>query len=247
MVNRLKAAGIEDAELCLHFLRQENKCTSENIDRLIHGEPIQYILDEWEFYGLPMAMREGVLIARPDTEILVEAAIDFLKTRPSPTFLDLGCGSGAITVAVQKHTGAQAIALDKNPLAVALTRDNAAKNGVEPTVIEGDIFTYTPPLVDAVLSNPPYLDGQEMGELSPQVEREPSLALYGGEDGLDYYRAIAPRYAPYIKAGGALMLEIGYRQGAAVAAICEAAGYQDIKIVKDYGGNDRVVICRRTL
>ena len=247
MVNRLKAAGIEDAELCLRFLEQDGKLTDENIDRLITGQPIQYILGNWEFYGLPMTMRPGVLIARPDTEILVDTAIDFLKSRTDPVFLDLGCGSGAITVAVMKHTPARGLALDKNPLAVALTKENAVRNGVTPEVIEGDLFSFVPPSVDAVLANPPYLDGQEMGELSIQVQNEPTSALFGGEDGLDYYRHIAPAYAPYIKPGGALIFEIGYKQGAAVAAICEAAGYQEIQILKDYSGLDRVVFCRRNI
>ena len=245
MVSRLKAAGIEDAELAVRFLREDGKCTEENIQRLIGGEPLQYILENWEFYGLPMRVRKGVLIPRPDTEILVDTAIDFLKTRENPTFLDLGCGSGAITIAVMKHTAAHGIALDKNPLAVALTKENAQINCVSPQVLEGDLFDFTPPIVDAVISNPPYLDGQEMTELSVQVQKEPTTALFGGEDGLDYYRFIAPTYAPFIKPGGALILEIGYAQGAAVAAICEAAGYREIKIIKDYGGNDRVVCCRR--
>lgn len=245
MVNRLKAAGVEDAELALRFLREDGKCTEENIQRLIDGEPLQYILENWEFYGLPMQVRKGVLIPRPDTEILVDTAIAFLKTRTDPVFLDLGCGSGAITVATAKHTGARAISLDNNPLAVALTKENAHVNGVDVQVIEGDLFSFTPPPVDAVISNPPYLDGQEMTELSVQVQKEPVSALFGGEDGLDYYRFIAPTYAPFLKAGGALIFEIGYRQGAAVAAICEAAGYRDIQIIKDYGGNDRVVYCRR--
>ena len=245
MVNRLKAAGVEDAELALRFLREDGKCTEENVQRLIDGEPLQYILENWEFYGLPMQVRKGVLIPRPDTEILVDTAIAFLKTRTDPVFLDLGCGSGAITVATAKHTGARAVALDNNPLAVALTRENAKLCGVDVQVIEGDLFSFTPPPVDAVISNPPYLDGQEMTELSVQVQKEPVSALFGGEDGLDYYRFIAPTYAPFLKAGGALIFEIGYRQGAAVAAICEAAGYRDIQIIKDYGGNDRVVYCRR--
>lgn len=245
MVNRLKAAGVEDAELAVRFLKEDGKYNEEAIDRLIAGEPIQYILNCWEFYGLPMQMRPGVLIARPDTEILVDTAIDFLKTRTSPVFLDLGCGSGAITVALMKHTQARGIAVDKNPLAVALTKENARRNDVSPTVIEGDMLTFTPPAIDAVISNPPYLDAQEMRELSVQVMHEPETALYGGEDGLDFYRHIAPAYAPALKPGGALIFEIGFSQGAAVAAICEAAGYTDTKIIKDYGGNDRVVFCRR--
>ena len=245
MVNRLRAAGVEDAELAVRFLVQDGKCTEENIQRLIDGEPLQYILENWEFYGLPMRVRKGVLIPRPDTEILVDTAIAFLKTRTDPIFLDLGCGSGAITVAVMKHTGASAVALDQNPLAVALTKENAALNGVAPQAMEGDLFAFTPPPVDAILSNPPYLTEQEMTQLSVQVQKEPVSALFGGKDGLDYYRFIAPTYAPFLKTGGALILEIGYAQGAAVATVCEEAGYHHVQIIKDYGGNDRVVFCRR--
>ncbi len=247
MVNRLKAAGIEDAALVVRFLEQEGKLDEAHITRILNGQPIQYLLDTWEFYGLPMKMRPGVLIARPDTEILVDTAIDFLKTRTDPVFADLGCGSGAITLAVMKHAQAAALAVDNNPLAIALTKENAAANGLQPTVIEADLFGYeqTMPPVDAILSNPPYLDSREMGELSPQVQQEPQTALFGGEDGLDFYRYIAPRYRRCLKEGGALIFEIGYRQGAAVAAICQGSGYHDIQIRKDYGGNDRVVFCRR--
>ena len=248
MVTKLRAAGVEDPELCVRFLREDGKLTQENINRLIHGEPIQYILGNWEFYGMTLAMHQNVLIPRPDTEILVDTAIAFLKSRTSPTFLDLGCGSGAITLAVMKHSGAQGTALDKNPDAVALTKQNAKINQLQPTVLAGDLFEPPDlPQFDAILSNPPYLDGKDMQELSAQVQKEPETALYGGEDGLDYYRFIAPHYASYLKAGGALIFEIGHTQAKAVAAIVEAAGYEDIQIHKDYGGNDRVVFCRRKL
>ena len=248
MVTKLRAAGVEDPELCVKFLREDGKLTQANINRLIQGEPIQYVLGSWEFYGMPLAMHPHVLIPRPDTEILVEVAVNFLKSRTAPTFLDLGCGSGAITLAVMKHSGAAGTALDKNPDAVALTKQNATLNQLQPAVLSGDLFS--PPALpkfDAVLSNPPYLDRQDMQEISVQVQQEPETALYGGEDGLDYYRFIAPHYAPHIKAGGALIFEIGNTQAAAVSQIVEAAGYHDIKIYKDYGGNDRVVFCRRNV
>lgn len=248
MVNQLRAAGVEDPELCVRFLEQDGKLTQENINRLMDGEPIQYVLGNWEFYDMTLTMHPNVLIPRPDTEILVDTAIAFLKSRTNPTFLDLGCGSGAITLSVMKHSGAQGTALDKNPDAVALTKQNATLNQLQPTVLSGDLFNPPAlPLFDAILSNPPYLDKRDMQELSVQVQNEPETALYGGEDGLDYYRFIAPHYASYLKAGGALIFEIGHTQAKAVAAIVEAAGYVDIQIYKDYGGNDRVVFCRRNV
>lgn len=248
MVNKLRAAGVEDPELCVRFLEQDGKLTPENVERLIHGEPIQYVLGNWEFYGLPLTMHKNVLIPRPDTEILVDAAAAFLKTRNDPTFLDLGCGSGAITLAVMKECGARGTALDKNPDAVALTKQNALQNNLNPTVLAGDLFDPPDlPQFDAILSNPPYLDRRDIQELSVQVQNEPETALYGGEDGLDYYRFIAPHYAPHLKAGGALILEIGHTQAEAVTDIVKAAGYVDIQIHKDYGGNDRVVFCRRNV
>lgn len=248
MVNKLRAAGVEDPELCVKFLQEDGKLTPENINRLIDGEPIQYILGSWEFYGMTLAMHPNVLIPRPDTEILVDTAIAFLKSRTNPTFLDLGCGSGAITLSVMKQSGALGTALDKNPDAVALTKQNATNNQLQPTVLLGDLFDPPDlPAFDAILSNPPYLDKQDMQELSVQVRQEPETALYGGEDGLDYYRFIAPHYAPYLKAGGALIFEIGHTQAGAVAEIVKAAGYDNIQIYKDYGGNDRVVFCRRNV
>ncbi len=242
---RLKQAGVEDPRLCAKILREENLACEASVTALIDGEPIQYLVENWEFYGLPMRMKRGVLIARPDTEILVEKAIEFLKTRTNPTFIDLGCGSGAITVAVMKHTGAQGVALDQNPLALALTKENAEKNGVTPLIVERDMLCPPNGEFDAVISNPPYLTAQEMSELSPQVKKEPTEALFGGEDGLDFYRAIIPLYYKKIKSGGALLLEIGYQQGQAVAGLCREAGYTDIEILQDYSHNDRVVFCRR--
>ena len=242
MVNQLRTAGVEDPELCVRFLEQDGKLTRENINRLMDGEPIQYILGSWEFYGMPLTMHPNVLIPRPDTETVVDTAIAFLKSRTNPTFLDLGCGSGAITLAVMKHSGAQGTALDKNPDAVALTKQNATLNQLQPTVLSGDLFD--PPALpefDAILSNPPYLDKRDMQELSVQVQNEPETALYGGEDGLDCYRAIVKLWLSVLSDNGLLIMEVGEEQAADVIGMMEAAGLRNCGAARDTAGTERVV------
>lgn len=201
--------------------------------------PLQYIFGEWDFMGLRFKTREGVLIPRADTETLVEEALKVFGKGSS--ILDLCCGSGCIGISMAVLGGCRVTALDKSPDAVKLTKENAALHGADIRVIEADLFDN--PLkekFDGILCNPPYLTSEDMGNLQKEVGFEPQTALFGGEDGLTFYRHITESYAPLINAGGRMFFEIGCTQGKAVADMMKEK-YKNVKVIKDPGGNDRVV------
>lgn len=228
------------------------------LERRLNGEPLQYLLGEWEFYGLPFKVGEGVLIPRPDTEVLVETVLDrFMKLgKLDPEIVDLCSGSGCIAVAIQKNLPKSKVtAVELSSDAFPYLTENIRRNGVNVKTMKGDVLNgellnnFADPedhgefrKIDCIVSNPPYLTEKEMGELSPEVKCEPETALYGGADGLKFYRVIACLWKEILREGGLLAFEIGYEQGEAVSDILEKSGYTDIKVIKDLGGNDRVVI-----
>lgn len=228
------------------------------LERRLNGEPLQYLLGEWEFYGLPFKVGKGVLIPRPDTEVLVETVLDrFMKLgKLDPEIVDLCSGSGSIAVAIQKNLPKSKVtAVELSSDAFPYLTENIRRNGVNVKIMKGDVLNgellnnFADPedhgefrKIDCIVSNPPYLTEKEMGELSPEVKCEPETALYGGADGLKFYRVIACLWKEILREGGLLAFEIGYEQGEAVSDILEKSGYTDIKIIKDLGGNDRVVI-----
>lgn len=207
-------------------------------------QPLQYLLGEQWFYGLPYHVDSRVLIPRQETESLCELGIAYLKKLPAPAALDLCTGSGAIAVTLKHQCPhARVSAADLSPDALCVARENARHHSAEITFYEGDLFA---PLAgrcfDLILSNPPYIESDECLTLQEEVRREPIMALDGGEDGLDFYRRIALEAHTHLNPGGMLAMEIGYRQAEAVAALLEAAGaYKDIAVVKDLYGLDRIV------
>ena len=218
------------------------------VARRLTREPLQYILGEWEFYGCTFTVTPDCLIPRPDTEILVEAAIRALPKEAR--IADLCTGSGCIAVATLVHRpDVTADALELYPNTLALATENAARGGVSArfTPIKGDLLGNGVDLLssrapyDAILSNPPYIPTADIAALAPEVHREPFAALDGGDDGLLFYRAILRDYAPLVKPGGCILLEIGYDQADALRAL--AAEYlpnATVEILRDLGGNDRV-------
>ena len=218
------------------------------VARRLTREPLQYILGEWEFYGCTFTVTPDCLIPRPDTEILVEAAIRALPKEAR--IADLCTGSGCIAVATLVHRpDVTADALELYPNTLALATENAARGGVSArfTPIKGDLLGNGVDLLsarapyDAILSKPPYIPTAEIAALAPEVHREPFAALDGGDDGLLFYRAILRDYAPLVKPGGCILLEIGYGQADALRAL--AAEYlpnATVEILRDLGGNDRV-------
>lgn len=216
----------------------------ELVRRRLSREPLQYLLGRWEFFGRDFAVGEGVLIPRPDTEVLAEQVLAFLKGRQVPRVLELCGGSGclAATVALE-HPGAEVWSVEKSPGAFEYLNRNcrALESGVrcilgdalDAQVVEGDF--------DCILSNPPYLTRRDMAELSPEVRHEPEMALYGQEDGLFFYRELTRIWKNRLKPGGMLAYEIGMGQEKAVAQILRTNGLKCICQTRDYSGIIRVL------
>ena len=217
----------------------------EAVRRRVTGEPLQYIFGKWEFYGYPFYVGKGVLIPRPETELLVDIAVKRLNS--GSTVLDLCSGSGCIPVSVALKTGARCFAVELHEEAFSYLERNIGLNGadvaaVRADALDGSLFPGT--VFDAVLSNPPYLTGSEMRSLMREVRHEPGTALYGGEDGLDFYRKMIPAWAGRIAQGGFFAVETGDAQCSAVSEIMRDAGLMP-ETVKDCAGFDRVVVGER--
>lgn len=209
-------------------------------DRRAAREPLQYILGETEFMGLTFHVEPGVLIPRADTEILVEKALAWMK--PGARVLDIGTGSGAIAVSLAKlGRQAQVTAVDVSNRALEIARRNAERNGAAVEFVKSDCFSALKGRkYDMIVSNPPYISEDEMRGLMPEVTREPELALFGGADGLDFYRRISREAPEYLNEGGCLLFEIGWLQKDAVSALVKAHIGEPFAL-RDYGQNWRVV------
>ena len=203
-------------------------------------EPMQYILGSAGFMGLDFHVEPGVLCPRPDTEILCEEALRRLK--PGARVLDIGTGSGAIAVSLAKlGKDVSVTAVDISDTALAVAKDNAERNGAQVRFVRSDCFAALEgETFDMIVSNPPYINSMEMAELMPEVRREPELALFGGEDGLDFYRRISREAGAYLNEGGCLIFEIGWQQKDAVSDLLRAHIGEPFAL-KDYGDNWRVV------
>lgn len=219
--------------------------------RRCKGEPLQYLLGEWEFWGYPFRVGEGVLIPRPDTETLIEDVLGICRRNGlvSPKIADLCSGSGCIAVTLKKELPrADVCAVELSEAALPYLRDNVKRNNADVRVIAADVLSeQTRQLVgetDIIVSNPPYLTADEMAELSPEVLREPSMALYGGADGLDFYRALTKMWKKSLKKGGFLCYEFGMDQHEAVGRILGENGFTDMKFSRDGGGIIRTVSAR---
>ena len=222
--------------------------------RIAKGEPVQYALGEADFCGLALNVEPGVLIPRSETEELVEwAANTFKATRAGGTgnVLDIGTGSGCIGLAVAARVKDAKVTLaDLSQKALNVAKQNTALNHLTGRVrcLQADATKPAPAFLgkfDMIVSNPPYITGQEMKELPGSVaDYEPHMALYGGEDGLDFYRAIAENYTPALKPGGYLALEFGMGQGDDVCRILTEHGYTILERSRDYNDRERAVLAR---
>lgn len=210
------------------------------LDRRLAHDPLQYILGTVEFMGLTLSVTPDALIPRYDTEILCEEALR--RARRDMRVLDLCTGTGAIALTLKKHANCQVFASDISEKALALAQKNAQRNALDVTFRQGDLFApFHGEIFDMIVSNPPYISAADMLTLSPEVLREPHLALEGGEDGLIFYRRIAADAPRHLAPGGWLLFEIGYDQGAPVSALLEK-DFEGIQVVKDLNGLDRVVL-----
>lgn len=206
--------------------------------------PLQYILGKWDFYGRPYKVGPGVLIPRPDTETVIEVCLDIIDKKKPSDVLDLCAGTGCIGITIAcERKNSNVTLVEKYEEAARYIKENIKNADGNANILMGDVFESigADKKYDLIVSNPPYINEKDMGNLQPEVEFEPPTALYGGEDGLMFYRAIASNYRDSLKSGGSLVFEIGYDQGEAVKDILLALGFKNVKIKKDYSENDRVV------
>lgn len=213
------------------------------------GYPISYITGVKEFYGRDFSVQEEILIPRPETEHLIEFIVDWAKTHPVETIIDIGAGSGAIGITLGLELAeTRVFATDISKMAVYMATENAKNHHLmRYLVLLGNLDEPLTTLelqgkVDVLVSNPPYIPKREIDDLMVDVRNfEPHLALDGGEDGLDFYRALVKISKEYLRPGGLLAFEIGADQGQAVAGLLLEAGYQSVAIHPDLAGLDRVV------
>ena len=253
IAKQLQAIAGEDAQLEATFLLRslgfhspyqeltetDAKALDPLIERRLSGEPLPYILGEWEFYGLPFYVDESVLIPRPDTECLVEAALKELSPDRNQV-LDLCCGSGCIGVALAVRGGAKVTAADISANALDMTERNARRNGVSVELIRSDFLDEIEGPFDVIACNPPYLSMEDMENRDATLRHEPELALYGGFDGLAFYHRLAKEYKRVLKPDGTLLMEIGMTQKDAVTEL-----FPDAQCLLDYAGRPRVLVVHR--
>lgn len=210
------------------------------------GEPLQYILGKWSFMGFDFCVGKGVLIPRDDTEVVLQLCIDFLSGRQHKRTLDLCAGSGAIAVSLDKICGADITAVELSAAALLYLYKNIKLNGSSAKIFEGDIFNchseFDDESFDLIVSNPPYIQSDEIAELQTEVQFEPKIALDGGTDGLKFYRTIVNHWSSKLKAGGALAFELGENQSEYVENLMLNAGFGNIKTELDLGGTIRAII-----
>lgn len=215
--------------------------------RRIKGEPLQYILGEWDFFGLTFRVGEGVLIPRPETELLVEKVLEELKK--GGTVIDLCSGSGCIPIAISKKSGASCYGIEISEKALEYFKENIVLNNVSGfvTPLRGDVLSPSDTLLeslpekcDIITANPPYLTADDMRELQKEVRHEPEIALFGGADGLDFYRVIFGKWKKRLAEKGGFIVETGDRQAEAVRELMEKEGFS-CEIIKDYSRIGRFV------
>lgn len=234
---------------------EEKRFLSEIADRRSRREPLQYILGSDEFLGLKVSVGEGVLIPRPETELLAEHAIKTVYSsqltvdRKQLTILDLCTGSGCIALALAREfEDADVIGVDLSDAAIEFAEKNAGINGItNSTFINGDLFE---PLegsmyFDLIISNPPYIKTDDINGLQPEIrEWEPLNALDGGPDGLSFYKKIIPAARDFLNNNGLLMFELGMGCADEVINMIKESGYINIEVIRDYAGIERIVSAR---
>jgi len=254
------ALGLSRIELFLQYDRpvigKELDVFREYVKRRAVGEPLQTILGITEFYSRTFRTEAGVFIPRPETEHLVEAGVALLRPEGmnlvSPLAVEVGCGTGIIGISLALEVpGLTVYATDINPRALDLAGRNAHALGVETRMnfLPGSRFDPLPEhligQVELLVSNPPYIKSDDIAGLAKEVaDHDPREALDGGADGLVFYRSLASRMGKWVRPGGHVALEIGSDQGTDVPEILAASGAEDINVLKDYAGLDRVVVAR---
>lgn len=241
--------GLDRAGLAIHGGEDAKEEAAgrflEMVSRRGRGEPLQYLLGEWEFMGLPFFVGEGVLIPREETELLAMEGICFAQGLSAPSVLELCAGSGAVCVSLQKRVpGARVTAVELSGAASVYLQKNIRRHNAAVAVVQADVLQKPPakiPPQHIILANPPYVTTREMESLPREVKREPAMALWGGEDGLLFYRAILTHWLALLSPGGLLAVECGKGQGERIAVMMRQAGLEKIQVKNDFNGIDRLV------
>lgn len=245
------ALGVERIRL---YLDLERPLTADELDavrglvkRRRAREPVAYILGHRDFWGRRFKVTPAVLIPRPDTETLVEQALERLGEDHGADVIDLCTGSGCVAISLAcERPGLRVTATDLSAEALAVARENAAALGAEVRFAQGDLFADEVGPFDLVTANPPYVREGELGALQPEVaEHEPTLALVAGPTGLEIYERLVPAAFERLRPGGHLLLEVGAGQAAAVGSLLTRAGFAEVVAHRDLGGHERVVAGRR--
>lgn len=270
---RLREAGAEDATqaarelVCTASGKTKNELLRDGLlyaspeversayslcARHLAGEPVAYLIGEWEFYGLGLDISPAVLIPRPDTEVLVQTVVHELDSGADCRVLDLCAGSGCIGLAVASQVLRSRVLLGEwDDEALKVCRQNIRRNQLSARVTSLRMDAREKPSrqlgeFDCIVSNPPYIPTADIETLDPSVrDHEPHLALDGGADGLDFYRVLTANYRDALRPGGWLVLEIGYAQAEVVLALGAAHHWVNGSCRKDCGGNDRVILLQK--
>lgn len=252
--------GIARMKLYLNFDRVLSAAETDAYRALIQRrgtrEPLQHILGTACFHGIELAVNRDVLVPRPETELLVEQAVQWIQGRAGPVeALDFGTGSGCMAIAIATACPTVRVrAIDVSTAALNVARANARRHGVDDRIefVEARSLMELPPgcQVDLLVSNPPYIPSGEIAGLQPEVrDYDPRLALDGGSDGLDIYRQLAAEVTGgvggCVRPGGAVMLEFGDAQGPSVRELWSAPGWRVDELIRDYSGRERILIARR--
>ncbi len=215
------------------------------IERRKKQEPVAYIINKVEFMGLDFYVDSNTLIPRPDTEVLVEKILEISNLMNYSTFLEIGIGSGCISIALAKLGSLTGEGVDIMDNCVKIATQNANTSAVSEKIIfkNSDLFNKINQKYDIIVSNPPYINKEDMVSLLPNVKDfEPHTALFGGDDGLDFYRQIINDSKNYLNPNGLLAFEIGYDQGESVSTLMKNQGFKNVEVFKDLYKQDRVVI-----
>ena len=226
--------------------REQAEVYRDFILRRKNNEPFQYLLGSANFMGLDLIVTPDVLIPRFDTERLVEKSLELLADKQQPIVLDICTGSGAIAIAISHYKqDALVYAGDISEQALRVAKENNRRCNTTVEFRQGDLTAPFENLfgkVDLLTSNPPYITSEEMNELPADVLQEPHLALWGGDDGLRFYRLLIANAPALLKNGGWLVFEIGWKQGESVQLLMQQRGFDNVAVIQDWQGNDRVVV-----
>lgn len=229
--------------------KEEKQEYEKEIQNIIQGMPLQYITNKQEFMKLPFYVDENVLIPQPDTEILVEEVLSISNKESKNKILDICTGSGCIGISLAYYLQNAKITMsDISKKAIEIAEKNAKNNGIieKVEIIESDLFKNIKEKFDIIVTNPPYIETKTISSLAKEVQKEPKLALDGGEDGLLFYRKIIEEVPNFLKNNGYLCMEIGYNQKEKVIELAKQKGiFVTIEAKKDLAGNDRIIICKK--